>query len=156
MTDPLQQGFEAFIERAVARPGQSRHAQVAGIRMHYLEWPGPAGAPALLLPRLGRDLRELLYPSEAGEEAASAALRETWITQPALFTVEYAIGGNGAASVGTVAAAMAGVHVLIGIGEGVITALTVSAVLRVRPDLVYGADALRRPVPAIAVTGGVS
>lgn len=49
MTDPLQQGFEAFIERAVARPGQSRHAQVAGIRMHYLEWPGPPNAPALVL-----------------------------------------------------------------------------------------------------------
>ena len=34
------------------------------------------------------------------------------------FTFEYAIGGNGAASVATVAAAMVGVHVLIGIGEG--------------------------------------
>lgn len=49
LPDPLQQGFEAFIESAVARPGQSRYADVAGIRMHYLEWPGPAGAPALLL-----------------------------------------------------------------------------------------------------------
>ena len=46
---------------------------------------------ALLQPRLGRDLRELLYPSEGGEEAAAAALRETWITQPALFTIEYAL-----------------------------------------------------------------
>jgi cobalt/nickel transport system permease protein len=35
-----------------------------------------------------------------------------------VFTVEYAIGGNGAASVGTAAAAMVGVRVLIGIGEG--------------------------------------
>ncbi len=46
---------------------------------------------AILQPRLGRDLRELLYPSEGGEEAAAAALRETWITQPALFTIEYAL-----------------------------------------------------------------
>jgi cobalt/nickel transport system permease protein len=53
--------------------------------------------------------------------------------------VEYAIGGTGGASVGTVAAAMVGVHSLIGIGEGVITGLTVSSVLAVRPDLVYGA-----------------
>ena len=30
-----------------------------------------------------------------------------------------------------------GTHVLIGIGEGVITALTVTAVARSRPDLVY-------------------
>ena len=53
-----------------------------------------------------------------------------------MFTLEYAIGGNGAASVGTVAAAMIGVHVLIGIGEGVITAMAIASVLAVRPDLV--------------------
>jgi hypothetical protein len=29
-------------------------------------------------------------------------------------------------------------HVLIGIGEGIITALTVSAILAARSDLVYG------------------
>jgi cobalt/nickel transport system permease protein len=55
------------------------------------------------------------------------------------FTAQYAVGGNDAASVSSVAAAMVGVHVLIGIGEGVITAMTVSAVIAVRPDLVYGA-----------------
>jgi pimeloyl-ACP methyl ester carboxylesterase len=27
----------------------SRHAQVAGRQLHYLEWPGPQGAPPLLL-----------------------------------------------------------------------------------------------------------
>ena len=51
------------------------------------------------------------------------------------FTFEYAIGGNDAAPVATVGWAMIGVHVLIGIGEGVITALTVSAVMSSRPDL---------------------
>jgi cobalamin biosynthesis protein CbiM len=54
------------------------------------------------------------------------------------FTFEYAIGGTGVASVRAVATAMIGVHVLIGIGEGVITAMTVSAVLAARPDLVVG------------------
>ncbi|MEO6078390.1 MAG: alpha/beta hydrolase [Steroidobacteraceae bacterium] len=49
MTDPLQESFDTFIARSLARPGKSRHARVAGIRMHYLEWPGPADAPALLL-----------------------------------------------------------------------------------------------------------
>lgn len=64
-----------------------------------------------------------------------------------VFTLEYAIGGNGAASVGTVAAAMVGVHILIGIGEGVITAMAVGSVLAVRPDLVWGARELgRHPV----------
>lgn len=65
------------------------------------------------------------------------------------FTLEYAIGGNDAASVGTVAAAMVGTHLLIGIGEGLITAFVVAAVLTSRPDLVYGA----RDVPLGALTG---
>jgi cobalt/nickel transport system permease protein len=44
---------------------------------------------------------------------------------------------------------MIGVHVLIGIGEGIITAMTVSAVLASRPDLVYGAqDLLLTQLPA--------
>jgi cobalamin biosynthesis protein CbiM len=59
-----------------------------------------------------------------------------------VFTFEYAIGGNGAASVGTVAATMLGVHILIGIGEGIITAMAVGSVLAVRADLVWGAKAL--------------
>ena len=62
------------------------------------------------------------------------------------FVGEYAIGGNGGASVGTVFAAMVGVHTLIGIGEGIITALTVGVVLGVRPDLVYGAADLQTPL----------
>lgn len=53
------------------------------------------------------------------------------------FVLEYAIGGAASASLATVAAYMFGTHVLIGIGEGIITALTVMAVVRARPDLVY-------------------
>jgi cobalt/nickel transport system permease protein len=53
------------------------------------------------------------------------------------FVIEYVIGGASSASLSTVAAYMFGTHVLIGIGEGVITALTVMAVSRARPDLVY-------------------
>ncbi len=37
---------------------------------------------------------------------------------------------------------MVGVHVLIGIGEGIITAMAVGSVLAVRPDLVWGAKDL--------------
>ena len=77
------------------------------------------------------------------------------------FTVEYAVGGTGTASVSTVAGAMVGVHVLIGIGEGVITGLVVGSVLAVRPDLVRAA----RPTlaareleikPGLAATGGAA
>jgi pimeloyl-ACP methyl ester carboxylesterase len=49
MNDALQESFNTFISRSLERPGTSRHARVAGIRMHYLEWPGPADAPAVLL-----------------------------------------------------------------------------------------------------------
>ncbi|GGJ23673.1 energy-coupling factor ABC transporter permease [Streptomyces brasiliensis] len=60
------------------------------------------------------------------------------------FTLIYAIGGTTDVSLGKVATAMVGVHVLIGIGEAVITALTVGAVVAVRPDLVYGARDLQQ------------
>ncbi|MFF9022375.1 energy-coupling factor ABC transporter permease [Streptomyces eurythermus] len=60
------------------------------------------------------------------------------------FTLIYAIGGTTDVSIGKVATAMIGVHVLIGIGEAVITALTVGAVIAVRPDLVHGARGLRQ------------
>ncbi|SDI26172.1 cobalt/nickel transport system permease protein [Sinosporangium album] len=65
-----------------------------------------------------------------------------------VFTLLFWIGGNAPIEVSTVAAAMGGVHVLIGLGEGAITALTVGAVLAVRPDLVYGA---RRLAPALTL-----
>lgn len=64
------------------------------------------------------------------------------------FVLEYSIGGAGGASLGTVAVSMIGVHCLIGIGEGLITALTVGAVASARPDLVY---LLRRSPAARAV-----
>ncbi|MFD4635150.1 energy-coupling factor ABC transporter permease [Streptomyces sp. NPDC058284] len=62
------------------------------------------------------------------------------------FTLIYAVGGTTDVSLGKVATAMVGVHVLIGIGEAVITALTVGAVIAVRPDLVYGARGLTKPL----------
>ena len=56
------------------------------------------------------------------------------------FVVQYAIGANATFSVSAVLSAIIGTHVLIGIGEGIITALTVSAVLASRSDLVFGWD----------------
>ena len=57
------------------------------------------------------------------------------------------------ASLGTVAALMLGLHVLIGIGEGVITAATVGAVAAARPDLVY---LLRGTAAPLEVRGSAS
>ncbi|MFI6621112.1 energy-coupling factor ABC transporter permease [Streptomyces sp. NPDC050528] len=61
-----------------------------------------------------------------------------------VFTFLYSLGGTTDVSLTKVATAMIGVHVLIGIGEAAITALTVGAVIAVRPDLVYGARGLEQ------------
>ena len=50
---------------------------------------------------------------------------------------EYALGGTVAVPLSSVLLAMLSTHLLIGLGEGVITALIVSLLLRVRSDLVY-------------------
>ncbi|MFB7914640.1 energy-coupling factor ABC transporter permease [Streptomyces sp. NPDC056061] len=63
-----------------------------------------------------------------------------------VFTLLYWIGGTTDIPIGKVLTAMVGVHVLIGIGEALITALTVGAVLAVRPDLVHGARGLAAPL----------
>jgi cobalt/nickel transport system permease protein len=80
----------------------------------------------------------------------AAAFLAAFLSVPAsalAFVAEYAIGGTGTIDIGTVLAAMVGVHLLIGIGEGIITALVVVAVFLARPDLVYGVrDKLAKPV----------
>ncbi|MGI9001179.1 MAG: energy-coupling factor ABC transporter permease [Pseudonocardia sp.] len=83
-------------------------------------------------------LRGLARRSRAGLVCTAflAALINTVVAALA-FVLEYAIGGAGGASLGTVLALMVGLHVLIGIGEGIITAATVGAVASVRPDLVH-------------------
>jgi len=53
------------------------------------------------------------------------------------FVIEYAIGGAAATSLPAVTGYVLGTHLLIGIGEGIITAATVMAVAGARPDLVY-------------------
>jgi len=59
------------------------------------------------------------------------------------FTLQFALGGAAAITLDKVLIAMIGVHSVIGIGEAIITVLTISAVLSVRKDLVYGASDLK-------------
>tara|TARA_E500000331_G_scaffold93184_1_gene89244 strand:+ start:704 stop:1639 length:936 start_codon:yes stop_codon:yes gene_type:complete len=56
------------------------------------------------------------------------------------FTIQYAIGGTISIPVGTVLIAMVTTHLIIGLGEGIITALIITLLIRVRPDLVYAFD----------------
>lgn len=64
------------------------------------------------------------------------------------FTLLFALGGTAPVSLDKVLAAMVGWHVVIGIGEAVITGLVVGSVVAVRPDLVHGARRVlsRRPL----------
>ncbi|WP_168990256.1 energy-coupling factor ABC transporter permease [Yimella sp. RIT 621] len=59
------------------------------------------------------------------------------------FTGLYAIGGEAPIPLGKLAVTMLGWHLLIGLGEALITTLAVSSVLAARPDLVYGARRYR-------------
>jgi len=59
------------------------------------------------------------------------------------FTGLYAVGGVVDVPVRTLALAMTGWHLVIGVGEAVITAAVLSAVLATRPDLVHAARDLR-------------
>jgi cobalt/nickel transport system permease protein len=76
-------------------------------------------------------------------------------TAAAVFTLLFAVGGTADVATGKVLAAMVGWHVVIGIGEAIVTGLVVSAVITSRPDLVRGARGLaatRRPLLAEEVT----
>lgn len=96
--------------------------------------------------------RRFLPATRAGVAGASGVAALGSVVLAALaFALEYALDGSGGASTGRVFAAMGGVHVLIGIGEAVITALTVSTVVAARPDLVHGAADL---VPAPVIDTG--
>jgi cobalt/nickel transport system permease protein len=94
---------------------------------------------------VARSLRGFARRSRAGLVGVAfvAAFVNTVVAALA-FVLEYAIGGAGGASLGTVLVLMGGLHALIGVGEGLITAATVGAVAATRPDLVY---LLREPAP---------
>ena len=86
-----------------------------------------------------------ILPKSTGSAIGAAAI-SAWASVVASsigFTFLYAIGGQGGADIGTVFGAMVGVHALIGIGEGLITATAVGAVLAARPDLVTGVEDLQ-------------
>ena len=78
---------------------------------------------------------------------APAAIVAAFLSVPLAalaFVGLFGVGGTTEVSLPALLAAMVGWHVLIGIGEAVITGLVVSSVLAVRPDLVYGARRVLR------------
>lgn len=96
-------------------------------------------------------LRRVL-PRRAGSVPVAAALAAL-LSVPAVavvFAGLFLVGGAAPVEAGTLLGAMVSWHLLIGIGEAVITFLVVSAVMSVRPDLVRGAQP---PCPAASVEG---
>ena len=92
-----------------------------------------------LLEPLGLDLRQALYPQQKGKEAAAEKLNQTWLTQPALFSIEYALA-RWWISLGVEPAAMVG-H---SIGEyvaaclaGVFSLEDALAIVAIRGRLIY-------------------
>ena len=117
---------------------------------HLLEFPG-------------LDLRHLLYPSEAEKDDAAEQLNRTWLTQPALFAVEYALA-RWWMSLGIKPSAMVG-H---SIGEyvaaclaGVFSLEDALAVVAFRGRLMYGLPsgamlAISHPAASVNLTGDLS
>jgi cobalt/nickel transport system permease protein len=71
--------------------------------------------------------------------AAGVAAGATVPFSALVFTGLYEVGGTADIALLPLAAAMIGIHVLIGVGEAILTALVVRAVLSSRPDLVFAA-----------------
>ena len=87
--------------------------------------------------RLGR----LLLPKRLSSVPLAAALGG-FVSVPAAalaFVGLYAVGGAAPIPLGSLAATMGAWHVVIGLGEALITALVVGSLVSTRPDLVAGA-----------------
>lgn len=86
-------------------------------------------------------LAQAVLPKRIGSVPIAAGLG-AFVSVPVgalVFVGLYAVGGTADLDLATLTTAMLGVHVLIGIGEGVITFLAVGSIVAVRPDLVLGA-----------------
>jgi cobalt/nickel transport system permease protein len=106
-----------------------------GLNITNMALIGAVGGYAIyrvLLRALPRDSRGVIISAgiAAGVSVPLAAMG---------FFVQYVIGGTASISLGTVLTALLTTQVLIGIGEGIITALVIATVVRSRADLVYGA-----------------
>lgn len=86
------------------------------------------------------------FPKTTGGvmSAVGLAAWSSVVMSSVAFSIEWLFGATAPVAFDDVLLAMVGVHILIGIGEGVISALAVGAVLASRPDLVRGASDLDR------------
>ncbi len=85
-----------------------------------------------------------VFPASAGGVigATGIAAWASVVMAAVAFSIQWLFGASAPVAFDTVFGSMVGVHALIGIGEGIISALAVGAVMASRPDLVYGAQDL--------------
>lgn len=103
-----------------------------------------------------------LIGGKAGSVAAAAGIA-AGLSVPlaaAAFVVQFSMGGAAEVSITAVLVAMLGTHTLIGIAEGVLTALVVGSVMEARPDLVHGAppersERIHRPSMRVVLAAGM-
>lgn len=84
-----------------------------------------------------------VLPSRPGSVAIAAGIA-AFLSVPMAamgFVGQFALGGTADVSLRAVMTAMLGTHLLIGIGEGVITGFVIAAVVGSRPDLIVGVPA---------------
>ena len=87
-----------------------------------------------------------VFPRNAGGVIGATGLAgwASVVMASIAFSIQWLFGASAPVPFDTVFGSMVGIHALIGIGEGLISALAVGAVLAARPDLVYGAQDLER------------
>ncbi len=89
--------------------------------------------------------RRIMPRTSGGIVGAAGLAAGLSVTLSAMaFSIEWLFGASAPVAFDDVFTAMVGVHLLIGIGEGMISALAIAAVLSSRPDLVYGVRDLDR------------
>ncbi len=90
-----------------------------------------------------RMLRRVLPRSSGGVVAASGLASGLSVPMAAMaLSIQWLFGASAPVAFDTVFGSMVGVHLAIGFGEALITAVIVSTVLATRSDLVYGASDL--------------
>ncbi|CAN5868164.1 energy-coupling factor ABC transporter permease [soil metagenome] len=107
-----------------------------------------------------RLLRRILPQNATGVIGATAlAAGLSVVLSATAFSIQWLFGATAPVPFDTVFGSMVGVHLLIGIGEAVLSGMAVGAVLAARPDLVYGARDLDRAAladrPAMGMRGFV-
>lgn len=92
-----------------------------------------------------RMFRRMVPKNSGGVVAATGLAGLVSVVLSAMaFSIQWLFGATAPVSFAQVFTAMVGVHLLIGVGEGVISALAVGAVMSSRSDLVEGASDLHR------------